>query len=318
MWSQKPQARGSRLNTVPAVARCSFENASCADFGTCTCSLNFTLGSTGHDMDKTQDLAREDSASASGRKLAEVECESAIEDLNGSEPTWEDPGDYHISRLFETDQKEEPSPNDNSGHEPVHRRCGNYQSLSKSAKRRVRRGVKAEEMRSRHDDPPAIRLSEEKVFDWFHVGEVQQGMSLGRIHRWRKRRLSRKANPFVNCVGEFHHFDCRHIFKVLCKNCAQGWRAGHSCFAPCISTMHKSDHLHFKQPCPHCLKLPAEKYLARKKLIKGTSDPCRDLVDYLCCYLSADGTRNHALHDEGDDMHGKREVYLITDIQAFT
>jgi hypothetical protein len=187
--------------------------------------------------------------------------EGTDEDLNGLRGTSEDSGDYHILWLFETDNDAETSSGTCQDFTTVQRRCSNYESLSKSSKRRVRRGVKKEEMRDQPKVSTSTLLGQNQKFDHFHDKFMDQRMSQERFQEWRKRRIARKSNPFSTCYGMLAHFDCRHVFKALCRDCHISWEQStpRTCSIreiyglPQFRGIYGLPQFCFKQQCPSCL-----------------------------------------------------------------
>jgi hypothetical protein len=321
--SQKYEPRRARLNSSTAATQCHNRKAVVCRSRHLS-SFVITLRSVVEGMESSDASEGLDGVlfhGLSGSRSLKNEGENAGDDLGGSRGTSDDAGgeldasrgtpedavDYHIAWLFETDDGAEPSSGNDQDPTPGHRRCSNYQSLSKSSKRRVRRGVKKEEMRSEPGVPLEICSSGNQIWDFFHEKYVDEKMSLKRIQRWRERRIARKSDPFSTCGGEIHYFDCRDSFTVLCTCCAKSWRTGS--YEDCMTTK-RSMTFRFKQPCPDCLRLPRQEYRSWQKLIKGSPDLCRNLVDYRPIYIECDGT-NFAEHVA---THGEQteEFYLIS------
>jgi hypothetical protein len=167
-----------------------------------------------------------------------------------------------------------------------------YHWLSKSSKRRVRKGMqkkklelsKGENMATEEDE---ILGSEEESES--NTEAIEEGVNNSRkgpssertvpkrLAQWRKRKLERKTDPFSLCYGTWHHFACGHRISVLCLGCDWNWRTGNS--GPCVryiavqraiisSTRDRGKvggrNCHFDMPCPDCRQRGGEVDLSYK------------------------------------------------------
>lgn len=184
-------------------------------------------------------------------------------------------GDENAPEAQNATSHMETLPSDDQSRGPAQRRCEEYALLSKSAKRRVRKGVKKEEMRNAAGDGPNEKTGTgEMVYDWHHKRDMDKEKSFGRIRRWRKRRLARGTDMFSICPGSHHFFDCRHVFKVLCSSCEYCWDRGIWDFD--YHTRDYSIHMRLKQPCPDCLHLSADEYPAQMEIFQNLLNCCFD------------------------------------------
>ncbi|KAF2690543.1 hypothetical protein K458DRAFT_399837 [Lentithecium fluviatile CBS 122367] len=146
-----------------------------------------------------------------------------------------------------------------------------YSRLSKSSKRRARKGMQKQKQKPRvrngneseqegpevisedlRSEEEATNQDQDKPNPVWDLDETAHNHSLGtgisnrfnhlpsdsneiavpkRLAQWRKRKLERGTGPLSHCYGRWHHFACGHRVNVLCRDCAYYWTMGIS--QPC-------------------------------------------------------------------------------------
>ena len=99
-----------------------------------------------------------------------------------------------------------------------------YSKLSKSSKRRSRKGIQKTLAKAEKPGPPLRLTKPEK-------NRAPKGLEQERIAQWRKRKLERKTDPFTKCYTVWHNFSCGHHYQVICAACNKSWEKGitHKC-----------------------------------------------------------------------------------------
>ena len=134
-----------------------------------------------------------------------------------------------------------------------------YSKLSKSSKRRSRKGI--QKTLAKAEKPgPSLRLTKSEK------SKAPKDPEQKRIAQWRKRKLERKADPFTECYTVWHNFSCGHHYRVICAACDESWEKGITRKCPLQERRKKGenippDELYRKFPHP-CVICPWNEYPA--------------------------------------------------------
>ncbi|PSN62062.1 hypothetical protein BS50DRAFT_136504 [Corynespora cassiicola Philippines] len=126
-----------------------------------------------------------------------------------------------------------------------------YRWLSKSSKRRIRKGKQKQTGSLQSIDlvDPEVLPAPRHLVDW-RLKELQKGF-----------------DSFLLCRGALHLFTCGHVIAILCKECSQFWdqnpeRNTHKHMGICMKSPEKENFSSTRQlkiaaPCPKCQPLSA-------------------------------------------------------------
>jgi hypothetical protein len=209
---------------------------------------------------------------------------------------------------------------------PKQQKLESYQWLSKSSKRRVRKGMQkvdqklkekegaAKEDADKNEEyhtPEGLAATEEVNKSKFEfpskVGNVPK-----RIAQWRERKLERKTDPFTLCFGRWHHFACGHRISVLCIGCTMSWAYGYSkrCkrYAAArraydTGTQDEGDvsgiNCHFELACPKCKAGERDVDLSYKKPWSGNLPHWKwEIAGFEPTYLSKESQQILGIHTQ--------------------
>ena len=94
-----------------------------------------------------------------------------------------------------------------------------YSKLSRSGKRRVRKGI--QKTLAKTEKPgPSLRLTKPEK------NRAPKDPEQKRIAQWKKRKLERKTDPFAECYTVWHNFSCGHRYRATCAACDESWEKG--------------------------------------------------------------------------------------------
>lgn len=129
-----------------------------------------------------------------------------------------------------------------------------YSKLSKSSKRRSRKGI--QKTLAKAEKPgPSSRLTKPEE------SKAPKDPEQKRIAQWRKRKLERKTDPFTECYKVWRNFSCGHHYQVICVACDESWEKGITRKCPFQGENIPPDELYRKFPHP-CVICPWNEYPA--------------------------------------------------------
>ncbi|KAF2241009.1 hypothetical protein BU26DRAFT_185908 [Trematosphaeria pertusa] len=136
---------------------------------------------------------------------------------------------------------------------PSDQKAKAYKWLSKSSKRRIRKGMQKQKRTIQGDHgkerAPSSAESWLREMTFGRQRKDDEGMA-----RWRRMKAGSDSSLLSECRGPLHQFACAHRFQVLCPSCADAWELGISrqCPHKLTETKEAKTNLCFERRCPGC------------------------------------------------------------------